>query len=101
ARPAAVVPAGCWQAARPLGAYALVGCSVGPGFDMVDFELLADRAGEAAHLCCRFPDVAELIESLCGSRQTEKALPSVTFAKSAARTPPPPRTTAAALPIAG
>src|SRR5207249_3829695 len=45
ARPAAVVPAGCWQAARPLGAYALVGCSVGPGFDMVDFELLADRAG--------------------------------------------------------
>src|SRR5262245_15762521 len=26
-RPVAVVPAGCWQAARPTGAYTLVGCS--------------------------------------------------------------------------
>ena len=40
-RPLAVVPAGCWQAARPLGSYALVGCSVGPGFAFEDFELLA------------------------------------------------------------
>ena len=38
-RPVAVVPAGCWQTARPLGAYALVGCTVGPGFDYADFEL--------------------------------------------------------------
>jgi predicted cupin superfamily sugar epimerase len=36
-----VVPAGWWQAARPLGAYALVGCSVGPGFDYSDFTLLS------------------------------------------------------------
>ncbi|SRR5690606_11373887 len=41
AAPVAVVPAGCWQAARPLGAYALVGCSVGPGFDFADFELVS------------------------------------------------------------
>ncbi|HVR38214.1 MAG TPA: cupin domain-containing protein [Thermoanaerobaculia bacterium] len=34
-----VVPARVWQAARPLGAYALVGCSVGPGFEFVDFEM--------------------------------------------------------------
>jgi uncharacterized protein len=34
-----VVPAGAWQAARPLGAYALVGCTVGPGFDFADFEM--------------------------------------------------------------
>jgi uncharacterized protein len=34
-----VVPAGRWQAARPLGAYALVGCTVGPGFEFEDFEL--------------------------------------------------------------
>jgi len=38
--PVAVVPAGCWQAARSMGAYTLVGCSVGPGFDFADFELL-------------------------------------------------------------
>ena len=40
ARPVAVVPAACWQAARPLGDYALLGCTVGPGFDFEDFELL-------------------------------------------------------------
>ena len=34
-----VVPARHWQAARPLGAYALVGCTVGPGFEFADFEL--------------------------------------------------------------
>jgi predicted cupin superfamily sugar epimerase len=28
-----------WQAARPLGAYALVGCTVGPGFEFEDFEM--------------------------------------------------------------
>jgi predicted cupin superfamily sugar epimerase len=39
--PQHVVPAGWWQAARPLGAYALVGCSVGPGFDYSDFTLLS------------------------------------------------------------
>ena len=39
--PLHVVPAGWWQAVRPLGAYALVGCSVGPGFEYSDFKLLA------------------------------------------------------------
>ena len=34
-----VVRAGEWQAARPLGAYALVGCTVGPGFEFDDFEM--------------------------------------------------------------
>jgi predicted cupin superfamily sugar epimerase len=37
--PQAVVPAGAWQAARPLGAYALVGCIVAPAFSFVGFEL--------------------------------------------------------------
>ncbi len=31
-----------WQAARPLGDYALVGCTVGPGFDFADFVLMSD-----------------------------------------------------------
>ncbi|HEY0156682.1 MAG TPA: cupin domain-containing protein [Thermoanaerobaculia bacterium] len=34
-----VVRARHWQAARPLGAYTLVGCTVGPGFEFSDFEL--------------------------------------------------------------
>lgn len=34
-----VVCAGEWQAARTLGAYTLVGCTVGPGFEFDDFEL--------------------------------------------------------------
>lgn len=40
--PVAVVPAGCWQAAGTTGAYTLVGCSVGPGFDFADFEMIRD-----------------------------------------------------------
>jgi predicted cupin superfamily sugar epimerase len=36
----AVVPAHAWQAARPLGDYALMGCTVAPGFDFRGFSLL-------------------------------------------------------------
>jgi predicted cupin superfamily sugar epimerase len=42
--PMHVVPAHAWQAARPLGAYTLVGCTVGPGFEFDDFELAGDSA---------------------------------------------------------
>jgi predicted cupin superfamily sugar epimerase len=35
----AVVPAGAWQAARPLGAWTLVGCIVMPAFDAAGFQL--------------------------------------------------------------
>jgi uncharacterized protein len=34
-----VIPAHEWQSARPLGAYTLVGCTVGPGFEFEDFEM--------------------------------------------------------------
>lgn len=37
-----VVRAGVWQAARPLGDYALAGCTVGPGFDFQDFRFVRD-----------------------------------------------------------
>lgn len=40
--PLAVVPAGWWQAARSLGAWSLVSCCVGPGFEFADFTLLRD-----------------------------------------------------------
>ena len=40
-RPQAVVPAGTWQSARPVGAGdVLVSCVVSPGFEFADFELL-------------------------------------------------------------
>ncbi len=38
-RPQGVVPAGVWQAAEPLGAWTLVGCTVAPGFTFEGFEL--------------------------------------------------------------
>ena len=38
-RPQAVVPAGAWQAAKSLGAWTLVGCTVAPGFEFGEFEL--------------------------------------------------------------
>lgn len=38
-RPQVVVPAGAWQAARPLGEWTLVGCIVTPAFEFAGFEL--------------------------------------------------------------
>jgi predicted cupin superfamily sugar epimerase len=40
--PQRAVPAHAWQAARALGVYTLVGCSVAPGFEFGGFRLLAD-----------------------------------------------------------
>lgn len=37
-----VVPAGAWQAARPLGKWTLVGCIVIPAFSFDGFELAPD-----------------------------------------------------------
>jgi predicted cupin superfamily sugar epimerase len=38
-RPQAAVPAHHWQAARSLGAWTLVGCTVAPAFEFSGFEL--------------------------------------------------------------
>ena len=38
-QPQAIVPAGAWQSARALGAWALVGCIVVPGFTFEGFEM--------------------------------------------------------------
>lgn len=40
--PQLVVPPGEWQAARSLGDYTLVGCTVAPGFDFAHFEMAED-----------------------------------------------------------
>jgi predicted cupin superfamily sugar epimerase len=41
--PQIVVPKGAWQAARSLGDYTLVGCTVAPGFEFSGFEMAADN----------------------------------------------------------
>jgi predicted cupin superfamily sugar epimerase len=40
--PQVVVPPGAWQAARSLGEYTLVGCTVAPGFEFAHFEMAED-----------------------------------------------------------
>ena len=44
-RPQIVVPAHAWQAARTLGDYTLVGCTVAPGFLFETFEMAPDGFG--------------------------------------------------------
>lgn len=60
-QPVHVVAAGEWQAARSLGAYTLVGCTVGPGFEFADFQLLRDLPAETARLQRTHPDVASFV----------------------------------------
>jgi predicted cupin superfamily sugar epimerase len=55
--PARVIPARHWQAARSTGAYTLVGCTVGPGFEFADFTLLSDELEAAALVRAGFPEV--------------------------------------------
>ena len=60
AQPVCVVPAGCWQAARPLGEYSLLGCTVAPGFEFQDFEMLSDGSAALAHITSLHATLAEL-----------------------------------------
>lgn len=61
-----VVPAGAWFGARLAhpapGAYALVGCTVAPGFDFEDFEI-----GRRADLLAMFPDAADMVHTFTES----------------------------------
>jgi predicted cupin superfamily sugar epimerase len=38
-RPQVIVEPGCWQAAEPMGAWTLVGCTVSPAFEFAGFEM--------------------------------------------------------------
>ena len=60
-RPTIAVPAGTWQAARSTGAYTLVACTVGPGFDFADFALAMDWPDVAARIASAGPDLARFI----------------------------------------
>lgn len=59
--PVCTIAADCWQAAQALADYALVGCTVGPGFDFADFTLLADETASAGRVRSQWPELAALI----------------------------------------
>jgi predicted cupin superfamily sugar epimerase len=59
--PQVIVPAGVWQGCRlePGGEWALMGCTVAPGFEYTDYQ-----AGDRGELTAAYPQFAELIASL-------------------------------------
>lgn len=59
--PVRTVPGGHWQAARPTGSYALVGCTVAPGFDYQDFALVGEQPDIEAALRTGYPSLIELL----------------------------------------
>jgi predicted cupin superfamily sugar epimerase len=61
AHPVHVVPANSWQAAQSTGVYTLVGCTVAPGFEFADFQMLDADPTIAAFVKRAHPDVAPFI----------------------------------------
>ena len=59
-QPVHVVPAGRWQGARSTGDYTLVGCTVGPGFEFEDFQLLGPDS-ELARVARANPEAAAYV----------------------------------------
>ena len=59
--PVRVVAAHMWQAARSTGAFTLVGCTVGPGFEFADFRMLRDAAVLSAMVRQHRPDIGPFI----------------------------------------
>lgn len=64
--PTTVIPAGCWQAARPAPEteWAFGGCTVAPGFEFADFEMPPRE-----QLALRFPEHAAIIAELTRTRE--------------------------------
>ena len=60
-QPQVLVPGGVWQGSvlEPGGAYALLGCTVAPGFDYEDYE-----SGRRDELLAAYPEFADLIRRL-------------------------------------
>lgn len=63
-----VAPAGCWFGAEVsgVGDYALVGCTVAPGFDFADFEM-----GSRADLLLQYPSHAAIVTRLTGNGESK------------------------------
>jgi len=56
-----VVPAGVWQAAVPVDGPVLVGCTVAPGFEFEDFEMLQAGSALAKELLQHHTELADLV----------------------------------------
>ncbi len=56
-----VIPPGVWQAARSLGEYSLVGCTVGPGFEFADFEFVSGLPSHLEHFTGTLGQYASLL----------------------------------------
>jgi len=59
--PVWVVPAGCWQAAKTRGEYSLMGCTVGPGFDFEDFEMISPGSEAFSKITALHPSFREFV----------------------------------------
>ena len=64
-RPQVVVPRGVWQGSwlKPGGRWALLGCTVSPGFEFEDYE-----GGDREQLLAQWPRYADLISALTHPR---------------------------------
>lgn len=62
--PQVIVPHGVWQGARLLagGTFALLGCTVSPGFEYADYE-----NGSRSLLCAAYPEFRDVIGALTRS----------------------------------
>ncbi|MGH9293615.1 MAG: cupin domain-containing protein [Acidimicrobiales bacterium] len=67
-----LVPAGTWMGARlaPAGRWALLGCTMSPGFSSSCYE-----QGDRQELSAGYPELADLIASLTGPRRQDSAPP--------------------------
>jgi predicted cupin superfamily sugar epimerase len=60
AAPRHVVPANWWQAAEPLGEFAYVGATVGPGFEFADFAFARDEQAVMSAIARLQPELVRL-----------------------------------------
>jgi predicted cupin superfamily sugar epimerase len=69
-QPIKVIPGNTWLGSRmtPGGSWALMGVTMAPGFDPLDYAI-----GDRAELKKAFPDQADLIEKLTPTESTAKA----------------------------
>lgn len=59
--PYLIVPRDEWQAAEPIGDYALVACFVAPGFDFADFEMMGGDANARRLIEDSYPELVRFV----------------------------------------
>jgi len=50
-----------WQSARSTGAYSFMGCTVGPGFEFDDFEMMAANPETKTTVISAYPELEKYI----------------------------------------